>query len=121
VAIDTARWVAGELMRHGAVRRGKLGVQCAAVALPRRWVRENEWPVATGVRVVEAVAGSAAARDGLRSGDILVGCDGMPLAQLSDLLKRLAGEGYGKPLLLKLLRPVAGTLTPFYLTVTPAG
>lgn len=121
VAIDTARWVAGELMRHGAVRRGKLGVQCAAVALPRRWVRENDWPVATGVRVVEVVAGSAAARDGLRSGDILVGCDGTPLAQLSDLLKRLAGEGYGRPLLLKLLRPVAGTLTPFYLTVQPAG
>jgi S1-C subfamily serine protease len=96
-------------------------VQCAAVALPRRWVRENEWPVATGVRVVEVVAGSAAARDGLRSGDILIGCDGVPLAQLSDLLKRLAGEGYGRPLLLKLLRPVAGTLTPFYLTVTPAG
>jgi S1-C subfamily serine protease len=50
VAIDTARWVAGELMPHGAVRRGKLGVQCAAVAvaLPRRWVRENEgpWPPA---------------------------------------------------------------------------
>jgi S1-C subfamily serine protease len=121
VAIDTARWVAGELMRHGAVRRGKLGVQCAAVALPRRWVRENDWPVATGVRVVEVVAGSVAARDGLRSGDILVGCDGTPLAQLSDLLKRLAGEGYGRPLLLKLLRPVAGTLTPFYLTVRPAG
>ena len=44
----------------------------------------------------------------------------MPLAQLSDLLKRLAGEGYGKPLLVKLLRPVAGTLTPLYLTVVPA-
>jgi hypothetical protein len=43
----------------------------------------------------------------------------MPLAQLSDLLKRLAGEGFGRLLLLKLLRPVAGTLTPFYLTVTP--
>jgi S1-C subfamily serine protease len=121
VAIDTARWVAGELMRHGAVRRGKLGVQCAAMALPRRWVRENEWPVATGVRVVEVVTGSAAARDGLRSGDILIGCDGTPLAQLSDLLKRLAGEGYGRPLLLKLLRPVAGTLTTLYLTVTPGG
>lgn len=121
VAIDTARWVAGELMRHGTVRRGRLGVQCAAVALPRRWVRENDWPVATGVRVVEVVPGSAAARDGLRGGDILVGCDGTPLAQLSDLLKRLAGEGYGRPLLLKLLRPVAGTLTPFYLTVTPGG
>lgn len=119
VASDTARWVAGELMRHGAVRRGRLGVQCAAVALPRRWVRENEWPVSTGVRVVEVVAGSAAARAGLHGGDILVGCDGLPLAQLSDLLKRLAGEGYGRPMLLKLLRPVAGTLTPFYLTATP--
>lgn len=119
VAIDTARWVAGELMRHGAVRRGRLGVQCAAVALPRRWVRENDWPVATGLRLVDVMAGGAAARDGLHEGDILVGCDGAPLAQLSDLLKRLAGEGYGQPLLFKLLRPVAGTLTAMYFTVHP--
>ncbi|MET0541169.1 MAG: trypsin-like peptidase domain-containing protein [Variovorax sp.] len=119
VAIDTARWVAGELMRHGVVRRGRLGVQCAAMALPRRWVRENDWPVSTGVRLVDVAAGGPAARDGLREGDILVGCDGVPLAQLSDLLKRLAGEGYGRPLLLKLLRPVAGTLTTTYLTVQP--
>jgi S1-C subfamily serine protease len=119
VAADTARWVAGELMRHGAVRRGRLGIQCAVLALPRRWVRENEWPVATGVRVMHVAPDSPAARAGLHEGDVLVGCDGVPLAQLSDLLKRLAGEGYGKPLLLKLLRPVAGTLTPLYLTVVP--
>ncbi|HZF85084.1 MAG TPA: PDZ domain-containing protein, partial [Burkholderiaceae bacterium] len=86
-----------------------------------RWVRENDWPVATGVRLMGVAAGSAAARGGLREGDILVGCDGVPLAQLSDLLKRLAGEGYGRPLLLKLLRPVAGTLTAMVLTVTPGG
>lgn len=121
VAIDTARWVAGELMRHGTVRRGRLGVQCAVVALPRRWVREHDWPVATGVRLMGVVPGSPAARDGLREGDILVGCDGLPLAQLSDLLKRLAGEGYGQPLLLKLLRPVAGTLESWVLTVAPGG
>lgn len=121
VAIDTARWVAGELMRHGTVRRGKLGLQCAAMALPRRWVRQNDWPAATGLRVLEVVAGSAAARDGLHSGDILIGCNGQPLVQLSDLLKRLAGAGYGQPLLLKLLRPVAGTLTTLYLTVSPGG
>ena len=82
-------------------------------------MRQNAWPAATGLRVVEVVAGSAAARDGLRSGDILVGCNGTPLAQLSDLLKQLAGEGYGRPLLLKLLRPVAGTLTTLYQTVSP--
>lgn len=121
VAIDTARWVAGELMRHGTVRRGRLGVQCAVVALPRRWVRENDWPTATGVRLMEVAPGSPAAHGGLREADILIGCDGTPLAQLSDLLKRLAGEGYGRPLLLKLLRPVAGTLKPMVLTVAPGG
>ncbi|WP_077034307.1 S1C family serine protease [Pelomonas sp. KK5] len=120
VSVDTARWVAGELMRHGAVRRGRLGVQCAAMALPRRWLRENAWPAATGLRLVDVVAGGPAAAAGLKSGDILIGCDGQPLAQLSDLLKRLAGEGYGRPLALKLLRPVTGVLTTMYLSVRPA-
>lgn len=119
VSIDTARWVAGELMRHGAVRRGHLGVQCAVVALPRRWVRENEWPASTGVRLMEVAAGSPAALGGLREADILIGCDGLPLIQLSDLLKRLAGEGYGRPMVLKLLRPVAGVLKSMVLTVAP--
>ena len=51
VAINTAQWVAMELMRHGRVRRASLGVSAGIAPLPRRWVREHDWPVATGMRV----------------------------------------------------------------------
>ena len=41
VAINTVEWVATEIMRHGHVRRGRLGIAAGTLPLPRRWVREN--------------------------------------------------------------------------------
>lgn len=55
---------------------------------------------------------------GLHGSTSLLGCDGLPLAQLLDLLKRFVSEGDGRPLLLNLLRPVASTLESRILPVT---
>ena len=120
VAINTAQWVAMELMRHGRVRRASLGVSAGIAPLPRRWVREHDWPVATGMRVQEVVAGSAAASAGLRAGDWIVGVQGEPVSQLSDLLNWLGGDAAGQVLPLKILRPRAGILEVLYVLVTPA-
>jgi S1-C subfamily serine protease len=119
VAINTAQWVAMELMRHGRVRRASLGVAAGMALLPRRWVREHDWPVATGLRVQEVVAGSAAASAGLRAGDWIVGVQGKPVSQLSDLLNWLGGNAAGQVLPLKILRPRAGVLEVLHVLVTP--
>ena len=119
VAINTAQWVAMELMRHGRVRRASLGVSAGIASLPRRWVREHDWPVATGMRVQQVVAGSAAASAGLRAGDWIVGVQGQPVSQLSDLLNWLGGSAAGQVLPLKILRPRAGVLEILHVLVTP--
>jgi len=87
--------------------------------LPRRWVREHDWPVATGLRVQEVVAGSAAANAGLRAGDWIIGVQGKPVSQLSDLLHWLGGNAAGQVLPLKILRPRAGILEVLHVLVTP--
>jgi S1-C subfamily serine protease len=119
VAINTAQWVAMELMRHGRVRRASLGVYAGIAPLPRRWVRGHDWPVATGMRVHQVVAASAAASAGLRAGDWIVGVQGTPVSQLSDLLKWLGGDAAGQVLPLKILRPRAGVLEILHALVTP--
>ena len=119
VAINTAQWVAMELMRHGRVRRASLGVAVGIAPLPRRWVRAHDWPVATGMRVQQVVAGSAAASAGLRAGDWIIGVRGQPVSQLSDLLNWLGGDAAGRVLPLKILRPRAGVLEILHVLVAP--
>ena len=119
VAINTVKWATMELMRHGRVRRGRIGVVAQTATLPRRWVRENDWPAATGVRIKDVPAGSAAWAAGLRAGDWIVGAQGEPVAEQADLLKLLIGDGAGRTLALKVLRPNAGVLSVVHLIVTP--
>jgi S1-C subfamily serine protease len=119
VAINTAQWIALELMRHGRVRRALLGLSASNALLPRRWVHEHGWPAATGIHVQQVVPGSAAAGAGLRAGDWIVGVQGEPVSQLSDLLNWLAGDGAGRVLTLKILRPRSGILQDLHVLVTP--
>jgi S1-C subfamily serine protease len=119
VAINSVKWTTMELLRHGRVRRGRLGVAAQTAALPRRWVRENDWPAATGVRIKDVARGSAAAAAGLQSGDWIVGAQGETVAEQADLLKLLIGDGAGKTLALKILRPTAGVLTVVHVLATP--
>jgi S1-C subfamily serine protease len=118
VAINTAQWIAMELLRHGRVRRGRLGIAAGTVALPRRWIRENQWPAATAIRIDQIIASSAAASAGLRRGDWIIGAQGQPIAELADLLKLLTGDGAGRTLALKILRPEAGVLRVIHALVT---
>jgi S1-C subfamily serine protease len=120
VAINTVKWTTMELMRHGRVRRGRLGIAAQTSALPRRFIRENDWPAATGVLIKDVAGGSAAAAAGLRVGDWIVGAQGEPVAEQADLLKLLIGDGAGRTLTLKVLRPTAGVVGVVHLVVTPS-
>jgi S1-C subfamily serine protease len=71
------------------------------------------------LRVYQVIAGSAAARAGLRAGDWIIGVQGTPVSQLSELLDWLAGDAAGLVLSLKFLRPRTGILEVQHVLVTP--
>jgi S1-C subfamily serine protease len=104
IAIDTAKYVAGRLIRDGRIRRGRIGIAGQTVPLHRRVVRFHDLAVEQGVFVVSVEPDSPAARGGVRDGDVIVGYAGAPIAGIDDLQRRLAEEPVGVPARVALLR-----------------
>jgi S1-C subfamily serine protease len=83
----TVRRVVGELIAHGAVKRGYLGVAVQRVRLPDDIAAAAGQK--TGALVVGVDDGSPAARSGLVLGDVLVALDGHAIAGPDDLRELL--------------------------------
>jgi S1-C subfamily serine protease len=90
IAINTAKFIAGRLIKEGRIRRGSIGVGGQNVPLPRRLVRVLQLPVESGVLVVAIDPDSPARRAGVREGDVIVGYGSHPIAAIDDLLRVLA-------------------------------
>ena len=104
VPVDTARWVLGELMQHGRVRRGVLGLAAHTRPLDRRIARHHGLAQKTGVEINEVVPGKPAHRAGLEAGDILVSLDGKQVSSVDEVHKLLGATSVGRTMTAKLLR-----------------
>ncbi len=114
--INTAKFVVGQLLRYGKVKRGSLGIGGANIPLPRRWVRFHNLLLEAGIQVISVASDSPAERGGLREGDIIVGFDSQPTASIDDLHRLLTEERVGRPTQLQVLRRVQ----KLELSVTPS-
>ena len=99
IPIDTAKWVLGQLMTIGRVRRGSLGIAGRNRPLPRGTARRLGLAGDAGVEVLRVERGGPAAEAGIVAGDVIVAADGEPTRSVDDL-HRLLGRW-----------PLAGTLT----------
>jgi S1-C subfamily serine protease len=88
IAINTAKFVAGRLIKDGRIRRGYLGVAGQNVPLHRALVRTHHLSINTGIFVISVEQNSPAQKAGLRDGDIIVGLDDHEVAGI-DVLHRL--------------------------------
>ena len=111
VPIPTTLAVVEELLAHGRIRRGYLGVGFQLVRLPEGVQLEQE----TGLLVASVEKGSAAEQGGLLLGDTLVALDGEPVRQPDDLMRLLGSDSVGTNASLLILR--AGEIRELSLTI----
>jgi S1-C subfamily serine protease len=103
-SIDTAKLVVGQLLRHGRVRRGYIGLAGQNTALPRRLVRHFDLRVDSGVRVMSVEAGGPAAVAGIEEGDVIFAWDDKPVARIDDLHRLLSEDYIERPAEVTLVR-----------------
>lgn len=104
IAINTAKFVAGQLMQHGRVKRSVIGVGGQDTPVQRRVVRYHGLPVESGILVVSIEPNSPAQRAGLTEGDVIVGFDDQAVGGIDVLHRLLTHDQVGKPAPLTVIR-----------------
>jgi S1-C subfamily serine protease len=99
---NTTRSIISELMSTGRVRRAWLGVAGAPAPLPPRIA--DRLKQRRGLRLLEVVPGSPAARSGLFLGDVIVSAGGKPVQGVQDILRLMLGSAIGARLPITVLR-----------------
>ncbi len=108
----TVSRVVTDLLEHGRVRRGYLGVSSQAVQLPKEQVEAAGQE--TGLLLASVEDGGPAAAAGFLLGDTLLKLDDLPLRHLDDLLSALADRA-GQKATLRFLR--AGEIADRQVTI----
>jgi S1-C subfamily serine protease len=104
VGINTAKVVSGQLIQHGKIRRGRIGVAGQNIPLLRLAQRAHGLDAKSGVLVTGVEPDSPAARAGVASGDIIVGFDGQGVSGIDDLHRLLVTERIGAHTTIAVLR-----------------
>jgi S1-C subfamily serine protease len=103
-SVDTAKFVAGRLIRDGHVSRSFIGLAGQNVPLPRRVVRFYNLSVESGVLVVSFESDSPAAVGGIHEGDVIIEFDGHRVAGIDDLHRYLTEDVVGRETKIEVLR-----------------
>ncbi len=116
----TVERVASELLRHGHITRGFLGVGLQPIAIPEHLTTRLKLPSSPGGRtggliVLSVEPDGPAGSAGVVIGDVFVALDGKPIADTDDVQEHLAPEFVGKPVKASLLR--GGQLAELTITI----
>lgn len=115
VASNTASFVIAQLLRHGHVRRGSIGLVAQQAPIPPGLAKATGVTQGYAVFVAQVDAGGPAAKAGVREGDLLISAAGAPLTGLDDLLRALDHHSIDKPAAFVLIREgrlMSVTITP---------
>jgi S1-C subfamily serine protease len=104
VGVNTAKIVTGQLIRHGMIRRGYIGVAGQHVPLLRLAQRAHGLEAKSGVLVTEVTPAGPAAQAGLKPGDVIVAFDGAAVTGIDDLHRLLVTDRIGADTTIAVLR-----------------
>ncbi len=116
VPLDTVKRVAAELVAHGSIRRGYLGVAVQRVRLPDD-IATSLGGQRSGALVVRVDPDSPASKSGLVLGDTIAALDGEPVSG-PDRLRELLADRRGGTVAARIVR--GGALTDVQLQVGEA-
>jgi len=102
IPVNLANDVMSQIIKHGQVIRGWLGIE--AVALSTTLRRDNGLEPGEGILITAVTKGSPAALAGFKVGDILLMIDGRPIKSPVDALTLIANSRPGTLLTLAGLR-----------------
>lgn len=104
VAANTADFVMTELLAHGHVRRGSIGVVAQQTPVPPAMARATGVTQGYAVWVAAIEAQGPAAKSGLAEGDLIISADGAPLTGLDDLLRVLGPGSIDRQIAFEVIR-----------------
>lgn len=102
IPVNLALKVASDIMEHGVVRRGLLGVQIASVSYER--ARALKLPVVGGVEIISISEQSFAKQAGLKTNDIVIEVNDKVVLAANELQASLALLRPGDSVKLKVFR-----------------
>jgi len=101
---NTARWIISQLLTHGRVRRGYLGISARQRPLGRRLIRFHRLNGEFGVEVQSVDPGGPSGLGGIRTGDIITAINGQDVTSVDHIHRFLADWPIGNPVTLTILR-----------------
>jgi len=104
VASNTANFVAGEIARHGRVRRAYIGLGGATTPIPRRIALRWGLEQVSGARILSLEPSGPADHAGLLTGDLIVALDGARVNGVEDLLRMLDADKINRTISIDVLR-----------------
>lgn len=104
IPINTAKWVVGELVTHGRVRRAYLGIAAQTRPVARFQQDQLELEAPTVVQVVSVEKDGPAHKAGIREGDILLALNGQRISSIDELHQLLTRWQPASPAGVTLLR-----------------
>ncbi len=119
IPVNTARWIAGQLITQGRVQRAFLGIAGETRPMHVRIVRALDLAAPSGVGLVQIVRNSPAERAGLQVGDVLVALDDTPITTIDELHRFLSRAAIGATVRVAIVRGGQRRTIPVVLTVAP--
>jgi len=104
IPVKVAWRIADELVKHGSVKRGYLGVRTQPVEITESARKALKREQSSGLLVLWLEENGPAQKGGLFVGDTLVAIGGQPVSDPDDLFAALNSDTVGKPIAVEVLR-----------------